>query len=152
MPATLMSNRGDEKLSIELGKPSEFTACPGFESTIRLAGRHWGCDDTRLATIVLDGIWLSCAELKALHDHIANWIDQPLDCMAAENLTGDFELTRLPGESVLVSFGPRSDTISFRNPVVSIVMSASTLRGEFHFVTDQSCLRIFAQELSGLLA
>jgi hypothetical protein len=49
---------------------------------------------------------------------------------------------------VRVRFGPRPDTISDLNPVVSITFSAGALQGEFHFVTDQSCLTLFAQELA----
>jgi hypothetical protein len=33
------------------------------------------------------------------------------------------------------------------NPVVTIAFSVGALRGEFHFVTDQSCLTLFAQDL-----
>ena len=77
---------------------------------------------------------------------------QSLDHLIAEDLNGGFELARLPWQSIHIRFGPRSDTVSNLNPVVSITFSAGTLRGEFHFVTDQSCLGLFAQELSIALA
>jgi hypothetical protein len=66
----------------------------------------------------------------------------------AEELSGDFRLARLPGQTVSVRFGSRPDTISHLNPVVTVTFSAGALHGEFHFVTDQSCLTLFAQDLS----
>jgi hypothetical protein len=57
----------------------------------------------------------------------------------------------LPGQSIRVRFGPR-DTISKHHPVFSISFSAGALEGEFYFVTDQSCLALFVEELSTELA
>jgi hypothetical protein len=68
--------------------------------------------------------------------------------LTVEGLIGHFQLARLPHQTVNVRFGARSDTIQSLNPVVSINFSAGTLHGQFHFVTDQSCLSIFAEELS----
>ena len=76
------------------------------------------------------------------------WLRQPLESLVAEDLNADFQLARLPGQSVRIRFGPRPDTISDLNPVVSITFSAGAMHGEFDFVTDQSCLTLFAQELA----
>ena len=99
----------------------------------------------------ISGLWLNAADLTALTDHISEWLRQPLDYLVAEELNADFEFALLPGQSVHVRFGPRPDTISDLNPVVTIAFSAGALQGEFHFVTDQSCLALFAQELSAEL-
>jgi hypothetical protein len=148
MLATLPSNSGDAQLTLEFKSPAEYASDSGFESTILIRGRHWDGDHTFPLSTSLEGIWLRSADLIGLRDDITRWNCLPLDHLAAEDLNGSFELARLPGQSIHIRFGPRQDTVSNRNPVVSIAFSAGVLRGEFHFVTDQSCLALFAQELS----
>ena len=143
---TLPSNRGDARFVIELGARSEYGDERGFDSSVQLHGCHWNGDHTFAVSI--EGLWLRAAELTPLRDHISQWLQQPLDHLVAEDLSAEFQLTRLPGQSVHLRFGPRADTISDRKPVVSIAYSAGALHGEFHFVTDQSCLAAFVEELS----
>ena len=151
MLATLRSNSGEARFVIEPGAPAEYAHDPGFESSVHIRGHHWDGDHTFPFSTSIEGLWLRAADLTTLRDHISRWLRQPLDHLVAEDLTSDFQLARLPGQSVHFRFGPRTDTISDRNPVVSIVYSAGALHGEFHFVTDQSCLAIFVQELSAEL-
>ncbi len=147
--ATLPSNNGEAQFVIELSAPAEYAHDAGFESSIHLRGLHWDGDHTFPFSTSIAGLWLRAADLTALREHVTRWLRQPVECLMAEDLSGDFQLGRLPGQSVHLRFGPRPDTISHLNPVVSITFSAGSLRGEFHFVTDQSCLSLFAQELSG---
>ena len=98
-------------------------------------------------SVSIDGLWLGTADLIALREHISKWLQQPLHCLTTEHLNSEFQLARLPGQSVHIRFGPRPDTNDSFNPVITISFSAGALQGEFHFVADQSCLRLFAQEL-----
>lgn len=148
MSATLSSNSGEGQFVIELGASAEYACDHGFESSVHFRGRHWDGDHTFPFSTSIDGVWLRSADLTALRDHIARWTRRPLDLLTGEDLSSDFELAGLPGQSIRVRFGPRPDTISDLNPVVSITFSAGDLKGEFHFVTDQSCLALFARELS----
>ena len=148
MAATLPSNNGEEYFAIDFRAPAEYAHDPGFESSIHLRGRHWDGDHTFPFSTSVEGLWLRTADLTALREHVTRWLRQPLECLIAKDLNADFRLARLPGQSVRVCFGSRPDTVSELNPVVSISFSAGALQGEFHFVTDQSCLTLFAQELA----
>jgi hypothetical protein len=148
--ATLSSNNGRSRFSIELGAPQEYAHDPGFESSITIRGQHWDGDHTFPFATSIDGVWLRTGEIVALRNHIARWLRQPLDRLIADDLNAEFELARLPGQSVLVRFGARNDTISDRHPVFSVSFSAGTLHGQFHFVTDQSCLALFVEGLAAV--
>lgn len=150
MLATLSSNSGTAHFAIQVSAPAEYAHDPGFESSITLRGQHWDGDHTFELGTSIDGMWLRAADVVALRDHIASWLRQPLDRLIADDLSAQFQLARLPGQSVRVRLGARDDTISDRHPVVSISFSAGALQGEFHFVTDQSCLALFADGLSGV--
>ncbi len=149
MLAKLSSNSGAAHFVIE-GTHAEYAHDPGFEGSITIRGQHWAGDHTFELGTSIDGMWLRAADVAALHDHIARWLRQPLDRLIAVDLNAEFELARLPSQSVKLRFGARDDTISGRHPVVSISFSAGALQGAFHFVTDQSCLALFAEELSSV--
>ena len=148
MAATLPSNSGREQLVIELGAPAEYAHDPGFESSITLRGEHWDGDHTFPFSTSIEGLWLRTTDIVALRDHIARWLRQPLERLIADELSAEFQLARLPGQSICIRLGPRDGTISDRHPVFTVYFSAGALQGEFHFVTDQSCLALFAEELS----
>jgi hypothetical protein len=150
MLATLSSNNGRSQFAIELGAPQEYACDPGFESSVTIRGQHWDGDHTFPLSTSIDGVWLRTADIVALRNHIARWLQQPLDRLVADDLNAEFELARLPGQSVLMRFGARDDTISDRHPVFSVSFSAGALHGEFHFVADQSCLALFAEGLSSV--
>lgn len=148
MAAALPSNNGEAQFVVELGAPAEYAHDSGFDSAIHIRGRHWDGDHTFPFSASIEGLWLRAAGVAALRDHIARWIRQPLERLIVDELNADFQLARLPGQSIRMRFGPREDTVSSRHPVFSISFSAGALQGEFHFVTDQSCLALFAEELS----
>ncbi|WP_150107617.1 hypothetical protein [Pedosphaera parvula] len=149
--ATLKSNTGEAELVIEFITPAKYTCQPGFESSIRLNGIHWDGDHTHPFQTAINGLWLMAEDLMALRDYIVNYINQPLDRLNPEDLKGEFELARLPDQSLRFRFEPESGSSSKLNPEVFITMTAGRLRSEFHFVTDQSCLAIFAREMSAPL-
>jgi hypothetical protein len=150
MTATLKSNDGEAEFRIEFGTPADYATDSGFESSIFLCGQHWDGEHTFPLRSSIEGLWLRSADILALREHILRWIGQPLDRLLVEDLNGDFQLGRLPGQSVRILFGPYGETKSHLNPTVTIRFSAGVLHGEFYFITDQSCLAIFAQQLSAL--
>ncbi len=148
MAATLPSNSGREQFVITLGDPAEYAHDPGFESVIHIRGQHWDGEHTFPFSTSIEGLWLRAVDMVALRDHISRWICQPMEQLMADQLNGEFQLARLPGQSIRLRFRRRDDTISDRHPVISISFSVWALQGEFHFVTDQPCLALFAEELS----
>jgi len=148
MSAVLRSNSGEDELRIELCAPEEYASDAGFEAHLSIRGTHWDGDHTFPFTASVEGVWLRYADLTALRDHVAQWTAQPLEHLDEATLTRDFELARLPGQRLSIRFGPRDDVVTTLNPTVSVTFSAGALRGGFHFVTDQSCLKMFTDELS----
>ena len=112
---------------------------------------HHGDHAHPIASAV-DGLWLSCTVLAALRDHLRRWVDLPLEALVPEALDGAFDPARLPGQAVALVFGARDDTIDTRKPVVAVAIRAGTWACDLHFVTDPSCLRLFAEALSAALA
>jgi hypothetical protein len=147
MAATLSSNDDEARFVIVFSAPAHYAHDPGFESSIFLRGSHWDGDHTFPFSTSIEGVWLRTADLKALREHITHWLDQPLECLMAKDLSADFRLACLADQDLSVRFRPHPDMTSELNPVVSITFSAGVLQGRFHFVTDQSCLTLFAQEL-----
>lgn len=148
MSAKLKSNDGGSLLEIIFESKSEYAHEPGFESTVCVKGRHWDGDHTFPQIISIEGLWLRIKELRELRNHIGRWTDQALDELRIEDLSEEFELARLPHQSLRLLFGPRPDTISDSHPVVSISLAAGPMKAEYHFLTDQSCLSLFSDELT----
>jgi hypothetical protein len=148
MSAILRSNSGNSDVTIDLVAAASYAHDAGFESSVSIRAEHWDGDHTHPTTVSVEGLWLRSNDLSELRDHIAAWTNQPLDQLDPERLNGTFELARLPGQHLTITFGARPDTIAHFNPVVAVRLVASALRSEFHFVTDQSCLAMFASELA----
>jgi len=149
--ATLRSNSGTSDLSIELISASEYAHDRGFDVSVQLRGSHWDGEHEHPFLTSVEGIWLRLADLAALREHMVQWLNGPLECLIAEHLDAEFELACMCEQKLGVRFGSRQDTISHFNPVVSITLCAGATRNEFHFVSDQSCLGIFAQELFAMI-
>jgi hypothetical protein len=147
MPATLSSNNGNAELVIEFCAVVQYAHEAGFESIIRCRDESWDGEHSFPIETTVEGVCLRACELHSMRYHIANWTSRSLDQLIVDDLRGDFDLTLRAGQRVGISFGPRSDTISDRKPVVFIKLSVGNLHAEFHFTTDQSCLAIFAQQL-----
>src|SRR5947209_426941 len=107
MPVTLPSNSGEAKFVVELRAPAEYAHDAGFESSITLHGRHWDGDHTFPFFSSIEGLWLRAADIVALRDHIARWIRQPLECLIADDLSSEFQLALLPGQSIRIRLGAR---------------------------------------------
>ena len=148
MPARLISNDGEAHFAVEFRSCTQYAHDSGYESSVTLRGEHWDGDHTFPFSSSIEGLWLRAADIVALRNHIARWIRLPLERLIVADLSAVYELARLPGQSLRVRFGRRVDTISDRHPVFTVFYSAGALQREFHFVTDQSCLALFVEELS----
>ncbi len=152
MTAVLCSNSGDASIEFAFGDRCAYVHESGFDASIRLNATHWDGEHSQPGSAAIDGVWLSAGDLSALCDHIRRWVDRPLEALAPEALDGRFDLARLPGQMVALVFGARADTIDSRKPVVSVAIRAGAWSCDLHFVTDPSCLRLFAEALSAALA
>lgn len=148
MIATLRSNDGQSALILHLGSVPPCAPVIAWESSLRIEGRLWDGDHDFPFSVSIDGFGVCIASLTALHTHIGRWVNLPLEELIAEVLDGEFSLAGLSSQRLDLRFGARQDTISSRKPVLSIQYFAGALCGEFHFVTDPSCLAQFAQALS----
>jgi hypothetical protein len=151
MPAELRSNDGESVLILGLEEPASYATDAGFESGIRIAGRHWDGDHTHQIEASVQGIWLRQGDLLELREAIRNWLVRPLHELTPASLSGEFQLARLPGQSALIRFGPRPDVDDRRNPVATVLLVAGAFSCEFHFPTDQSCLDAFRRQLNSRL-
>jgi hypothetical protein len=119
--------------------------------TLRLIGEHWEGGHGRPFTVTADGFVLRAAALDALHHHVVSWLDGPLEALVSSRLDASFELAG-PLQTLGFRFGPVDEVIAERSkPVVSIGFSIGALRGNFHIVTDPSCLALFAEGLGDAL-
>jgi hypothetical protein len=96
----------------------------------------------------IEGLWVRRGDFVDLRKHLQDWLRLPLQALEPELLDREFTFTRLPGQDLTIRFGAREDTIDGRKPTVTVRAAAGPLTGEWHFVTDQSCLGQFEEELA----
>jgi hypothetical protein len=99
----------------------------------------------------VQGVCLSVLALKELHDRLHDWVSLPLNEMGETPLQGSFPLALAPSQTLTILFGERKDTASTTNPTVAITLHVGNLRSEYHYITDQSCVRLFADALQTAL-
>jgi len=144
---SLNSNLSGE--SIQLTPISVGKSHGEFELSIN--GQHWDGDHEHSIRLTSESILLSCDRLRELVTRLHDW----LNAIDGGRLpfTGEFALTDDAAhvELVLV-FADRPDTISSDDkPVVTAHFRIGRLIGESSFVTDQSCLSLFADEIGRTL-
>lgn len=123
-------------------------------SSIEIKGDNWDVekrlapspryDLSRHVVVELKQILLSEEGLIALTNNLGAWLNNPFS----------FELNIAEGNEneVWVFVGPRDDFISsLDRPVFSFKYISSRMKGEWSFVTDQSCLNILLKGLSAYL-
>jgi len=81
-------------------------------------------------------------ELEDVERQLRTWADLPLSELSKAPLKARFSAGAVFDNSVLLTFAPRPDVISSHNQVASFTLAVGKLRGEFVFVTDQSCIRL----------
>ncbi len=106
MEVTLRSNRGDDEIVLDLGPAEAYGSEAGAVSSFKIRGQHWDGDHDHELFTSVEGLWLRNEDLTAVRDRVAEWVQQPLDRLATSELVGDFELARLPGQSLRLRFGP----------------------------------------------
>jgi hypothetical protein len=150
--AVLRSNDGNYELAFEFSKIANNANSRVIKTTLRIQGTHWDGDHTHEISLMIEALWIISEKLVETRDCIRSWVDQPLNQLVNSNLKNELELTELPGQSLTLRFGSRPEIISGINPVVTVTYRAGPLSGEYIFVTDQSCLGNFAEEISCQLA
>ncbi len=121
------------------------------EASIRIEGEFWeGGHDQRLS-LTVEGFFLKKSALNILRQRLKEWVELPLEAMTATPLRGQHKLAYDHRQAFDLFFGPRNDVIATRHQVISIDLCAGRLQAQYYFVTDQSCLRMFADDLSALL-
>jgi len=97
-------------------------------------------DLTSNVIVELKQILLSEEGLMALMNNLDTWFNKPFSFEL--NISGSGE------DEVWVVVGPRDDLISsLDRPVFSLKYISSRMKGEWSFVTDQSCLNILLEGL-----
>jgi hypothetical protein len=139
----LHSNRDCEKLALEAGR----VVAGRVDCSLRIDSRVWDGDHECAANVSADGgLSLSAARLEQLLQDLTSWLTSPKVGTAA--FAGEYSLAAEEYSKLELIFGDRPDTISsIDKPVVTIVFAIGRLGGQFGFVTDQSCLRLFAADL-----
>lgn len=146
VPITLNSNLSYESIQLI---PVSMGDCNG-EFELRINGQHWDGDHEHAVRLTSESILLSCGRLRLLVDNIHIWLE--LDSSLA--FAGEYPLAVDTANAELtLIFADRSDTISSDDkPVVTATYRIGRLVGEFSFVTDQSCLKLFADETKRLIS
>ena len=151
MHAELRSNDGESAIALDLERRFTYATEPGFEGSMQIRGRHWDGDHSHGIEVAIAGMWLRAEDLREMRSVVARWLARPLSELKAELLHGEFQLARLPGQSVRIRFGSRPDVIEGGHVVVTVAFAAGPLSGEYHFLSDQSCLEPFSRELNAAL-
>ena len=149
--AELRSNDGGSAFALDFERRSTYATELGFEASVQIRGRHWDGDHDHEIDVAIEGMWLRVEDLREMGNVVARWLARPLSELKAELLEGEFQLARLFGQSMRVRFGSRPDVIAGRHVVVTVTFAAGPLSGEYHFVSDQSCLQSFSHELTAAL-
>jgi hypothetical protein len=149
----MAANKGNATVSFVLGVPSPFADGDlHFQSSLEISQDHWDGDHEHRLNLKVDGLWLSQAGLWEMHQQLSTWVRKPIRELANSVLRSEFEVAAISSQRLRLVFGPREDTIDERKPVLTLEVQAGALGANIHFVTDQSCISIFLDELSTALS
>ena len=123
-------------------------------STLIVKGNYWDVEKTLLPkpslelsnefVIELSHILLSEEKLRVLANHLEAWLDKPYQF--------ELDISENRENQIKIFVGPREDYISTQDrPVFSLKYISSRMKGEWSFVTDQSCLNILLEGVTGFL-
>ena len=146
MPSTLSASNDYCSLSFDLVCSSTYANAPGFDAILVLQDVHWDGDHEHPISLRLEGIFMSRGELMRLCNRIDAWVDQPLEDLARAEFAGQFRFN-VPSQDILLKFGKREDLITAQNQAITLRIESGRFSSQTSFVTDQSCLRLFSQEL-----
>jgi hypothetical protein len=151
--AILPSNSGDAFLRIDFIEQESPNDSRDRMTDLEIVVPNWGSGyPPQPCQIKIRGLRFRTERLRVMLHALDEWLNLPIDKVARNKFTGAFELgsERRFGR-LLLSFGDREGIISDLNQLVSIVTEGA-LRAECHFVTDQSCMRLFADDLRSTIA
>jgi hypothetical protein len=151
--AVLPSNSGDASLRIDFVEQEPLRDLLDRMTDLEIVVPNWELGyPPQPCQIKVRGLRLRTERLRVMLDALERWLNLPIDQVVHNKFTGAFELASEGTYGrLLVRFGDRKDTISTLNQVVSVVTEGA-LRAECHFVTDQSGMRLFADELRSTIA
>lgn len=117
------------------------------DCAVKLYARIWDGDHEQSASLSVANIVLSASRLGELRNRIETWLASKQVGTVA--LSGEYQLTADGYSRFDLIFGMRDDIIaSSDKPVVTIGFKIGRINGEFCFVTDQSCLKLFAGDVA----
>lgn len=117
------------------------------DCAVKLYARIWDGDHEQSASLSVENIVLSASRLGELRNRIETWLASKQVGTVA--LSGEYQLTADGYSRFDLIFGMRDDIIaSSDKPVVTIGFKIGRINGEFCFVTDQSCLKLFAEDVA----
>lgn len=121
------------------------------DCSIKINARIWDGDADQTATFSADKLVLSGARLRQLKHEIEDWLGSPHVSTVA--FSGEYSLAADAYSMLDLISRHRKDIIASKDrPVVTIRLKVGRVVGEFSFVTDQSCLRLFVDDLGTAIA
>ena len=146
------SNRGWSHF--ECARVADVPRTGHISCRVQLWGEFWDRNvPTAAADLVPDfridlpQVLMAEESLRALHDHFDHWLTsyEHFDCELVPDDAG--------GQSLVVSVGKREDMIYTRDkPAITFTYSAGfSMRGEWSFVIDQSCVWLCRDALKEFL-
>ena len=136
---------------IEFGYQQKYATDPGVLLRLDFRGEHWDGDHEHDVVIQVEGLWARLADVNDFSEHIGNWVRLSMADLDPNQLDKKFHFCRLPGQQLDFEFGSVPEIISGMNPVLALTFAAGKLKGSFHMVVDQSCLNLFATDLSACI-
>ena len=135
--------------SIKLSSISKTETWREFE--LYISAKHWDGDHEHAVSVTSESIFLSCELLTNLAQAIQTWLTSN-DSLRLP-FAGKFPLAHASANAEFtLIFEDRSDIISSDDKtVVTSAYRIGRLAGEFSFTTDQSCLRLFATDITRTL-
>ena len=136
---------------MEFGDQQEYATDPGVLLNLDFRGEHWDGDHEHDVLIQVEGLWARLADVIDFSKHIGDWVRLSMVNLDPTQLDRKFRFCRLPGQQLDFEFGSVPEVISGMNPVITITFAAGKLNGSFRMVVDQSCLNLFATDLSACI-
>ena len=139
---TLHANMSDESLELKV-----ISKMPGkIDCSVTINARIWDGDHDQSTSLMVDHLVLSASRLCELRKQIEAWLDSKNVGTVA--FSGEYSLAAQGSSRLDLNFGTRMDVIaSGDKPVVTVIFKTGRINGEFCFVTDQSCLKLFAEDV-----
>ena len=154
----LASNQGWERFRCTVRGETVEAEQAAVVIDVLLSGQFWDrarpLEEGQLVTdheVRLPQILASFSRLKALEKALREWLLLPLSELAVTPLASHEEIALSHQRLSLTFEGGAEDLIASGNPVVRIDFETGHLKGACEFVTDQSCVRFFADALGSYL-